>query len=92
MNKSDLIANLKDQYPFLTLEQVNELVDLTFKEITDALAAKKRIEIRGFGSFSPKTKKVQTKFYNKTDKSIKFEEKNTVHFKVGKKFFDHINS
>lgn len=92
MNKSDLIAILKEKHSLLTSEQVNELLELTFKNITDALANKKRIEIRGFGSFSPKLKKVQSKFYNSEDKTIKFEEKNTVHFKIGKGFFDHLNS
>ena len=52
MNKSDLVKIIlkkNDKYKFSEIEKI---VDLFFKEITTALTNKKRVEIRGFGSFS----------------------------------------
>ena len=50
MNKSDLIEALNKSED-LTKAKAEEVVDLVFSEMTNALAAGDRVEIRGLGSF-----------------------------------------
>lgn len=91
MKKSELITKLHKLYPFLKADQVAHLVDIVFEELISSLAKGKRIEIRGFGAFSVKRRKVQSKFPSLIDEKIGFEEKNTVYFRVGKEFFSQLN-
>jgi integration host factor subunit beta len=89
MTKSDLIIKIQKLYPFLTMDQISSLVSVIFLELTKALIDKKRIEIRGFGSFSIKNRKTQISFPK--DGKILFEQKNAVYFRMGKEFFDKVN-
>lgn len=92
MNKSQLIKLLREEYPDLSTELVAKLVDESFNEIIEAIKIGQRIEIRGFGSFSVKKRKVQTEFYNKEKSDVNLKEKKVVHFKFGKEFFDKVNN
>ena len=92
MKKSELIRKLHKLYPFLKADQVSNLIDITFNEMSASLKQGKRIEIRGFGSFSTKKRRVQSKFHTASEEPISFVEKNAVHFKMGKEFFKRINS
>ena len=60
MNKSNLIKvilNKNKKYKFFEIEKI---VDLFFKEITNALTNQRRIELRGFGSFIVKERAEKT--------------------------------
>lgn len=92
MKKSDLISKLHEKHQFLTKEQVTQVVDIIFNEMTDALSQNKRIEIRGFGAFSLKKRKVQDKFPVSEDEKISFKERNTIYFRIGKEFFNLLNT
>ncbi len=91
MNRSELISKIHKLYPFLKADQVTQLINIVFEELTKGLANGKRIEIRGFGSFSVRKRKVQSKFPNSPEEKISFEEKNTVYFRMGKEFFNQLN-
>lgn len=91
MKKSELITELHKLYPFLKVDQVVHLVNIVFEELISSLAKGKRIEIRGFGAFSVKKRKVQSKFPSSVDEEISFEEKNTIYFRMGKEFFNQLN-
>ena len=54
MIKSDLVWRIRHQNPHLYLQDVEKIVDALFDEITASLARGKRIELRGFGTFSVK--------------------------------------
>lgn len=92
MNKSQLIKLLKEEYPDLSTEMVSGLVDESFNEIVEAIKTGQRVEIRGFGSFSVKERKVQAEFYNNKNYEVNLKEKKVVHFKFGKEFFDKVNN
>ena len=68
MKKSELIERVCKLYPFLTEQQATDIVSLVFSSLSQGLAQGKRIEIRGFGSFTPKKRKVQLKFTTQRDK------------------------
>lgn len=92
MNKSELITKIHENYPFLTMAQVTDVVNVVFEEMVSSLAKGKRIEIRGFGSFSVRRRKVQSKFPTSPEEKIAFEKKNVVYFREGKEFFNQLNS
>jgi integration host factor subunit beta len=92
MKKSELIKLIAKEYPFLRLIQVEQVVDLVFEEIINGLKAGKRVEIRGLGSFSLKSRKVQLDFPSKDQNTINLTDRNTIYFRMGKEFFDRLNA
>ena len=80
MNKSNLIKvilNKNKKYKFFEIEKI---VDLFFKEITNALTNQRRIELRGFGSFFTKIR----------DKRIGLNPKNGQKIEIGKKIHPNL--
>ena len=55
MVKSDLVKKITEQYPDLTIEQVERIVKLFFEQIIKTLVRGERTEIRGLGTFYTKT-------------------------------------
>ena len=53
MNKSELVEALSEKED-LTKTKAEEVVNLVFSEMTDALVMGDRVEIRGLGSFKVK--------------------------------------
>jgi len=56
MIKSELVARLTERYPHLYHRDVERIVSTMLDKITDALAVGHRVELRGFGAFSVKTR------------------------------------
>jgi integration host factor subunit beta len=54
MTKHDLMEEVAQHFPHLSPQEVKAAVDTVFAALTQALAAGKRIELRGFGSFELK--------------------------------------
>ncbi len=52
MLKSDITKRLKKLHPEFTLSELREIVDLVFEQMALSLEEGRRVEIRGFGSFS----------------------------------------
>jgi integration host factor subunit beta len=55
MIKSELVRRIAGRYPLPSTAVVKKAVDAFFDEISAALAAGKRVEMRGFGSFFIRT-------------------------------------
>ncbi len=91
MNKSLLIKKLHRDFNFLNNQQISDIVDIIFNYISTSLSQSKRIELRGFGSFSLRKRKVQKSFPKNSNEEISFVEKNTTYFRMGKEFFDRLN-
>jgi integration host factor subunit beta len=83
MNKSDLIAALARETD-LPLRKSEEIVNLVFDTMSQALIDGDRIEIRGFGSFMVKEYKGYTGRNPKTGEKITVEAKRLPFFKTGK--------
>ena len=60
MIKSDLVRRIRHQSPRLRLQDVEKIVDAIFDEIIASLACGKRVELRGFGTFSVKIHEART--------------------------------
>lgn len=90
MKKSNLLLSLSKKYPFLDASQINQIFDIIFDEMTKALKNNKRIEIRGFGSFSLRSRKVQTSFPSE-DNRMNLIDRNVIYFRMGKELFNQLN-
>lgn len=83
MKKSDLIVGLAKQAD-LTQRKSEEIVNLVFDTMSQALINGDRIEIRGFGSFMVKSYKGYTGRNPKTGAKIEVKGKKLPFFKAGK--------
>jgi len=90
MNKSDLIEALCKSED-LTKTKAEEVVDLVFNEMTNALVAGDRVEIRGLGSFKVKSYDGYKGRNPKTGKQIKVTPKKLPFFKCGKEMKERVD-
>ncbi|MEE8350708.1 MAG: integration host factor subunit beta, partial [Rhodospirillales bacterium] len=84
MTKSELIARLAAANPDLFQRDVERIVTTIFDEITSALAAGDRVELRGFGAFSVKRRGARVGRNPRTGESVQVSEKFIPYFKTGK--------
>ena len=91
MKKSDLIKEIHKLYPFLTISQATDAVNIIFSNMANGLKNKNRIEIRGLGSFVSRSRKVQLQFSTQTS-DVELGERNSVYFRAGKEIFDRLNA
>ena len=90
MNKSDLIEALSKSED-LTRTKAEEIVNLVFDEMTNALVAGDRVEIRGLGSFKVKSYDGYKGRNPKTGKPIKVKAKKLPFFKCGKELKERVD-
>ena len=90
MNKSDLIEALSEGED-LTRTKAEEVVNLVFAKMTDALVAGNRVEIRGLGSFKVESYDGYNGRNPKTGKPIKVKPKKLPFFKCGKELKERVD-
>ena len=73
------------------VSEIENIVDIFFREIENALKQKKRIEIRGFGSFFIKEREKRIGINPQNGKNIEIEKKVHPKFKMGKILFKKLN-
>lgn len=91
MTKSELIERIANKNPHLLLKDVERIVAVVFDSITNALAKGERVEFRGFGAFSVRTRSPRTAKNPRTGEQVKVEERNIPHFKTGKQLHELLN-
>ncbi len=91
MTKSELIARLAERNPHLYQRDVERIVATIFEEVTLALARGDRVELRGFGAFSTKTRDARTGRNPRTGDAVRVGSKVAPYFKTGKQLRDLIN-
>jgi integration host factor subunit beta len=84
MTKSELILRLAEKNPHLYQRDVERIVSTIFEEISAALARGDRVELRGFGAFSVKTRDARTGRNPRTGETVYVAQKSVPFFKVGK--------
>ena len=75
MIKSELVQRLAELNPHLYQRDVENIVNTLLDEITQSLAAGRRVELRGFGAFSVKHRPARTGRNPRTGESVEVEEK-----------------
>ncbi len=91
MTKSELIEKIAAKNPHLLHKDVERIVAVFFDSIVNALANGDRVEFRGFGAFSVRTRAPRMAKNPRTGKPVKVEQRNIPHFKTGKQLFELLN-
>ena len=92
MTKSELIAQLSAKQPQLDYRDVELAVKELIDQLSTALAAGQRIEVRGFGSFSLYYRPPRVGRNPKTGDSVQVPDKHVPHFKPGKELRERVDS
>ncbi|MBN2741681.1 MAG: integration host factor subunit beta [Rhodobacteraceae bacterium] len=91
MIRSELITKISEDNPHLFQRDVEKIVNTIFDEITEALAAGDRVELRGFGAFSVKQRDARVGRNPRTGEAVEVDEKHVPFFKTGKLLRDRLN-
>jgi integration host factor subunit beta len=91
VNKSDII-NLVNEENNLELSDIEYSIKKILDYMSQNLYQGKRIEIRGFGTFSLHTHQSRLARNPKTGDKIALERRNTVHFKPSKELKSRVNN
>jgi len=90
MNKSELVDALAEKGK-MTRKKAEDVVDLIFNSMVDAMKSGDRIEIRGFGSFVVKDYGSYRGRNPRTGQSIEVRPKKLPFFKVGKELRERVD-
>jgi integration host factor subunit beta len=91
MIKSELVQKLAEQNPHLFQRDIEKIVATIFGEIAKALSAGDRVELRGFGAFSVKSRPARTGRNPRTGETVSVAAKHVPFFKTGKELRDRLN-
>lgn len=91
MTKSELIDKLARKHPHLEFRDVEMAVKELLEHMSDSLAHGRRIEIRGFGSFSLRYRPPRMGRNPKTGEPVALPGKHSPHFKPGKQLRERVN-
>jgi integration host factor subunit beta len=91
MIRSELVQCLCRDNPALTPKEVEKIVDSFFESISEQLAAGGRIELRGFGAFSTRSRDARTGRNPRTGAAVKVSGKRVPYFKPGKEIRERLN-
>ena len=92
MTKSELILRIGELNPHLYHRDVERIVTTIFEEITNALAKRDRVELRGFGAFSVKQRDARKGRNPRTGETVAVDEKVVPFFKPGKELRERLNA
>jgi len=84
MLKRELVNKVAGQLEGYYKKDISMAVDLILEEIAKALVDGRRVEIRGFGSFSVRTRKPRSTKNPKTGKIMNISARKTLHFTMSK--------
>ncbi len=91
MIRSELIQELAEQNPDLSLRDIEAIVTTFFDEISRRLAADGRVELRGFGAFSTRARDARTGRNPRTGEIVDVVAKRVPYFKPGKEMRLRLN-
>ena len=81
MTRSELIEKIAAKNPHLMLKDVERIVAVVFDTITASLTKGDRVEFRGFGAFSVRTRSPRVAKNPRTGEQVKVEERKIPHFR-----------
>lgn len=84
MLKRELVSEAAGQLEDCCKQDVAQALDVILEEIACALNDGRRVEIRGFGSFSVRTRKPRTTKNPKTGRVMEIPARKTLHFTMSK--------
>jgi integration host factor subunit beta len=91
MIRSELLNELHKDNPDLRAEEIEQVVDVFFDEITQRLAEGGRVELRGFGAFSTREREARVGRNPRTGDAVNVPAKRVPYFKAGKEIKSRLN-
>ena len=92
MTRSQLILRLAERNPHLFHRDVERIVATVFDEVSAALARGERVELRGFGAFSVKSRGARVGRNPRTGEAVQVAAKHLPYFKTGKELRERLNA
>ena len=92
MTRSELLDLIKEKCSYIENKEVENVVQIVFSEIISGLTVGNRVEIRGFGSFSIKSRAPRIARNPRTGQDVEVGSKLLPYFKAGKELNNLINS
>ena len=92
MIRSELVQAVARDNPDLRAEEVEQVIDIFFDEITHRLADGGRVELRGFGAFSTRERDARKGRNPRTGEEVDVPAKRVPFFKPGKEMRERLNS
>ena len=91
MIRSELVEQLVQENPGLSVREVERIVSVFFDEIVSRLAEDGRVELRGFGAFSTRARDARTGRNPRTGETVDVDAKRVPYFKPGKEMRERLN-
>jgi integration host factor subunit beta len=91
MIKSELIGRLAAENPHLTQKDIERVVTVILDGMVGALVDGGRVELRGFGAFSLRTRPARAGRNPRTGDAVKVRAKTVPFFKSGKELRERLN-
>ena len=91
MNRSQFVALFSERYPFLAKQEIEAAIDLIIDTMSATLEKHRRIEIRGFGSFSVRMHAARRAINPRTGEKLMTMPKPAIHFCIGKDLRERLN-
>lgn len=92
MIKSELVAKLAAENPHLTQKDVERVVGVVLERVVQALETGGRVELRGFGAFSVRSREARAGRNPRTGDAVEVEAKHVPFFKSGKELRARLNA
>ena len=89
--RSELVQKLCDDHPDLTGKEIERVVAAFFDSITEQLQAGGRVELRGFGALSVRSRDARAGRNPRTGETIKIDAAKVPKFRAGKELKDSLN-
>ena len=92
MIKSELVQKIAEKNPHLCHRDLERIVNTVLDEIINALRDGDRVELRGFGAFSAKSRNARMGRNPRTGESVEVVAKRVPFFKTGKELRERLNT
>jgi integration host factor subunit beta len=91
MIRSELVQKLANENPSLSQREIDSIVSIFFDEISAQLSSGGRVELRGFGAFSTRSRDGRTGRNPRTGATVEIDPKRVPYFKPGKEIRAKLN-
>jgi len=91
MIKSEFVKNLAEKSPHLYVQDVDRIVNIVLEEITNALREGGRVELRGFGAFTVKSRKARLGRNPRNGSAVDVVARRSPAFRCGKDLHRRLN-
>ena len=91
MIRSELAKLLSDENSGLSARDIELIMTTVFDRIINQLASGGRVELRGFGAFSTRSRGTRAGRNPRTGEKVTIEPKHVPHFKPGKEIRERLN-